>query len=218
VKRKGMYPRVQADTSGTGVASQAGGVALVETVRACGVDTALSAVLAPWRKPTARHDPAKVITDLAVTLELGGDCLADVALLCAEPSVFGLVASDPTVSRTIDALAADAPRALKAIDTARARARPLRGPDPQLEGHRPNQPSATRFRTESDLVRHRCPRRRAHRLDADARPHQARGAPVGTQTPTATAVQPRRPPRTPRPCPAVAPVRTLALGGGYWPR
>ena len=51
------------------------------------------------------HDPAKVITDLAVTLALGGDCLADVALLRAEPGVYGLVASAPTVSRTIDALA-----------------------------------------------------------------------------------------------------------------
>jgi len=33
------------------------------------------------------------------------------------------VASDPTVSRTVDALAADAPAALKAINTARAAAR-----------------------------------------------------------------------------------------------
>jgi hypothetical protein len=44
-----------------------------------------------------------VITDLAIALAVGGDCLADVALLRA---VFGAVASDPTVSRTIDALAA----------------------------------------------------------------------------------------------------------------
>ena len=61
--------------------------------------------------------------DLAVTLALGGDCLADVALLRAEPGVYGRVASDPTVSRTIDVLAADADAALKAIDTARAAAR-----------------------------------------------------------------------------------------------
>jgi hypothetical protein len=33
-----------------------------------------------------------------VALALGGDCLADVAVLQAEPAVFGLVASDPTVS------------------------------------------------------------------------------------------------------------------------
>jgi hypothetical protein len=54
VRRNGMYPRVQADTSGTGVVSQAGGVALVETIRASGLDLALSSALAPWRKPTTR--------------------------------------------------------------------------------------------------------------------------------------------------------------------
>jgi hypothetical protein len=123
VKRIGLYPRVQADTNGAGVVSQAGGVALVETVRAAGLDQALSTVLARWRKPMAIHDPAKVVTDLAVALALGGDCLADIALLRAEPAVFGAVGSDPTVSRTIDTLAADAPRALKAIDAARAAAR-----------------------------------------------------------------------------------------------
>lgn len=36
VKRIGLYPRVHADTSGDGVVSQAGGVALVETVRVAG--------------------------------------------------------------------------------------------------------------------------------------------------------------------------------------
>jgi hypothetical protein len=46
-----------------------------------------------------------------------------VALLRAEPGVYGLVASDPTVSRTITALAKDAPAVLAAIDTARAAAR-----------------------------------------------------------------------------------------------
>lgn len=65
------------------------------------------------------HDPAKVVLDLAVGLALGGDCLADVALLRAEPRVFGRVASDPTVSRTIDRLPADADRVLAAIDGAR---------------------------------------------------------------------------------------------------
>lgn len=120
VKRNGLYPRVHADTSGTGVVSQAGGVVLVETLRACGLDGALSAALAGWRRPMAIHDPGKVVCDLAVALALGGDCLADVALLRAEPAVFGLVASDPTVSRTVDALAADAPMALAAIDAARA--------------------------------------------------------------------------------------------------
>jgi hypothetical protein len=123
VKRSGLYPRVQADTDGVGVVSQAGGVLLVEAVRAAGLDQALSAALQRWRKPMALHDPGRVITDLGITLALGGDCFADVVLLRAEPAVFGHVASDPTVSRTIDALAADAPRALMAIDSARAAAR-----------------------------------------------------------------------------------------------
>jgi hypothetical protein len=95
VKNIGLYPRVRVDTSGTGVVSHAGGVALVETVRAAGLDRALSVALSRWRKPMAIHDPGKVITDLAVALALGGDCLADVGLLRAEPGVFGLVASDP---------------------------------------------------------------------------------------------------------------------------
>src|SRR5215207_1574003 len=102
---------VGVDAAGSGVVSQAGGVLLAETVRAVGLDRWLSAALAPWRKPAAVHDPAKVVCDLAVALALGGDCLADIGLLRAEPGVYGLVASDPTVSRTVDVLAADAPRA-----------------------------------------------------------------------------------------------------------
>jgi hypothetical protein len=45
------------------------------------------------------------------------------ALLRSEPGLYGRVASDATVSRTISALAADAPAALAGIDTARAVAR-----------------------------------------------------------------------------------------------
>ena len=132
-QRSGLYPRLSVDDAGSRLVSQAGVVALVDTVRVVGLDTALSAAVGPWRKPLARHDPAKVMLDLALSLAIGGDCLADVAVLREQPAVFGLVASDPTVSRTIDALAGDAPRALAAINTARARARAqawrLAGPD-----------------------------------------------------------------------------------------
>ena len=54
---------------------------------------------------------------------VGGDCLADIAVLRANPEVFGHVASDPTVSRVIDALAADADRVLAAINQVRAQSR-----------------------------------------------------------------------------------------------
>jgi hypothetical protein len=87
------------------------------------LDTALSAALEPWRKPRAVHDPGKVLLDLALAIAVGGDCLSDIGVLRAEPAVFGPVASDPTVSRLVDALAAAGPRALEAIRRARSEVR-----------------------------------------------------------------------------------------------
>ena len=122
-KRSGLYPCPKTDTAAATVVSQAGAVLLTETVRTVGLDHALSDGLAQWRRPAAVHDPAKVVLDLAVALAIGGDCLADIARLRAEPALFGRVASDPTVSRTIDRLAADPVAALRAINGARAVAR-----------------------------------------------------------------------------------------------
>ena len=79
MKITGLYPRVRVDTSATAAVGQAGGVLLIRTVAVTGLDRALSAALARWRKPLAVHDPGKIITDLALTLALGGDCLADLA-------------------------------------------------------------------------------------------------------------------------------------------
>ena len=122
-KAIGFYPCPDLDASGQQVVSHAGAVLLTQTIATVGLDHALSAALTRWRPRLAVHDPAKVVLDLAVGLAIGGDCLADVALLRAEPRVFGPVASDPTVSRTIDRLAADADRVLAAINAARAAAR-----------------------------------------------------------------------------------------------
>ncbi|SEO64166.1 Transposase DDE domain group 1 [Actinacidiphila rubida] len=96
---------------------------LVETVRKSGLDTAVSAALAPWRKARAVHDPGKMLLDVALAVALGGDCLADIEVLRAEPAVFGPVASDPTVSRLVDTLAGSGKRALTAIRRARAQVR-----------------------------------------------------------------------------------------------
>jgi hypothetical protein len=105
------------------VASQAGAVLLLETVRKIGLDQAISTALASWRKPRAVHDPGKILLDLALAVALGGDCLADVAMLRCEPAVFGPVASDPTVSRLIDTLAGSDEKALQAVRSARAEVR-----------------------------------------------------------------------------------------------
>lgn len=69
------------------------------------------------------HDPGKILLDVALAVALGGDCLADVGILRAEPAVFGAVASAPTVSRLLDALAASGPEALDAIRSTRAEVR-----------------------------------------------------------------------------------------------
>jgi hypothetical protein len=126
VKRRRLYPRVRVDARGASAVSQAGGVLLVETACAAGLDEGLSRALGPWRKPGSIHDPAKVLLDLAVAVALGADCMADAAVVRAEPGVFGLVASDATISRTVAALARDARTAdavLAAIDEVRAVAR-----------------------------------------------------------------------------------------------
>jgi hypothetical protein len=113
--------------------SQAGAVLLWETLRVTGLGRNLSRGLSRWRAPRAVHDPGKIVADLAAAVALGGDCLADIAVLREQPGLAGPVASDPVVSRLVAALAADGPRALKAIRAARAAARerawPLAGRD-----------------------------------------------------------------------------------------
>jgi Transposase DDE domain group 1 len=97
-----------------------------ETIRVAGLRSGLSRALAPWRSRRARHDPGKVLVDVAIAVALGGDCLADVAAVRAQHDLFGVVASDPTVSRVFAALATDvgtADAAVAAVRAARAAAR-----------------------------------------------------------------------------------------------
>ena len=115
--------KITVSADGTGLVSQAGVLLLAETLRVTGLGEGLSGGLARWRAPRAVHDPGKILTDLVVTLALGGDCLADVAVLRAQPELAGPVASDPVISRLVSALAAEGPRALRAIRQARAAAR-----------------------------------------------------------------------------------------------
>lgn len=103
--------------------SSAGGVLLRQTLRCCGLQKSMSAALASWRSPRAVHDPAKVLLDLVIAVALGGDCAADIAVVRAQPQLFGAVASDATVSRLVSALAEDPDAALAAIRGARAAAR-----------------------------------------------------------------------------------------------
>ena len=123
MKNSARSSRVTVSADGRGLVSQAGAVLLWETLRVTGLGRGLSDGLARWRAPRAVHDPGKVIADLAAAVALGGDCLADIAVLREQPELAGPVASDPVVSRLVRDLAADLPRALKAIRAARAAAR-----------------------------------------------------------------------------------------------
>lgn len=102
--------------------SSAGGALLAEAARATGLAKGLSQGLRGWRAPLALLDPGKVLLDLAVSIGLSGDCLADIAVVRAQADMFGRVASDSTVSRLADRRANDVDSALVAVRIARARA------------------------------------------------------------------------------------------------
>jgi hypothetical protein len=116
-------PKITVSADGPGIVSHAGALLLTEAAGITGLQAGLSDGLSRWRSSRAVHDPGKIVTDLAVAVALGGDCLADAGVLRAEPSLFGPVASDPVISRLVTRLAADAPAALQAIRAARAAAR-----------------------------------------------------------------------------------------------
>ena len=123
MKNNARSSKVTVSSDGKGLMSQAGAMLLWETIRVTGLGGGLSRALERWRAPRAVHDPGKIVADLAAALALGGDCLADIAVLREQPHLAGPVASDPVVSRLVAALAADQARALKAIRSARAAAR-----------------------------------------------------------------------------------------------
>jgi hypothetical protein len=132
------YPNLSADLSANRSVGQAGGALLTAASDASGLGRALEEALDPWAKPSCRHHPGKTLADLGTAVALGGDCLADVALVRAEADVYGPVASDATVSRLVASLGADADKAVEAVSEARARARArawrLAGDDSPLVG------------------------------------------------------------------------------------
>ena len=85
-----------------------------------GLTSALSAAIVDVRERRGRHDPGRVLRDLAVMLADGGDCLADLGVLRDQHVLFGSVCSDATAWRLIDVLDEDR---LDAVRRARAAAR-----------------------------------------------------------------------------------------------
>ncbi len=122
VTRGGRNFTVDVASDGEGLVSHAGAALLAETADRVGLTRALSAALAGVRERRGRHDPGRVIRDLAVMLADGGDCLSDLRVVRDQEPLFGAVASDTTAFRLIDRVARE-PGLLDGLRAAHARAR-----------------------------------------------------------------------------------------------
>src|SRR4051812_28026117 len=120
--RDGRSFTVGVAPDGAGLVSHAGAALVAEVADRLGLTGELSDALADVRERRGRHDPGRVIRDLAVMLADGGDCLSDLRAVRDQQPLFGPVASDATAFRLIDALARD-PQLLAGLRVARARAR-----------------------------------------------------------------------------------------------
>jgi len=112
--------RLRVRTDGAGLVGHAGSRLLAELAERSGLDAEMSKALAPLVKRRRRHDPGRVLVELAVTLADGGECIADLATLRQQPDLFGQVASTPTAWRVLDSI--EEPM-LERLLAARARAR-----------------------------------------------------------------------------------------------
>lgn len=120
VKASGSLGRLQVVADAEGLTSRAGTVLVAGVADRVGLTAGLAEALAGLRERRSRHDPGRVLRDLALTLADGGDCLADLRSLRDQETLFGPVASDATAWRTLASLDE---RRLQAIRVARAEAR-----------------------------------------------------------------------------------------------
>ena len=102
MQRAGRNFTVDVAADGEGLVSHAGAALLGEVADRVGLTRELSAGLVGVRERRGRHDPGRVIRDLAVMLADGGDCLSDLRAVRDQEPLFGAVASDSTAFRLID--------------------------------------------------------------------------------------------------------------------
>ncbi len=120
VERERSIESVQVVADAEGLTSRAGTALVAALADRVGLTAALAEALAGLRERRSRHDPGRVLRDLALMLADGGDCLADLRSLRDQETLFGEVASDATAWRVLAALDE---RRLEAIRQARAEAR-----------------------------------------------------------------------------------------------
>jgi hypothetical protein len=94
--------RFEVTADGDGLVGHVGAALLVGLADRLGLPAELDRWVGQGQPGRARHRAGKVLTDLAVMLADGGDCLSDLAVLCDQPGLFGPVASTPTAWRVIE--------------------------------------------------------------------------------------------------------------------
>jgi len=122
VTHAGRRMKVEVTSDGEGLVSHAGSALLAGLAEKTGLTRALSRELGGVRRRRGRHDPGRVIADLAVMLADGGDCLVDLRAMRDQAPLFGQVASASTAFRLVDQIAGD-PVGLERLRAAHARAR-----------------------------------------------------------------------------------------------
>ena len=123
-------PRVEVSARGPELTSRAGTALLSGLADRLGLTEGLTKALRCHSRQ-ARHEPGRIVRDLAVMLADGGDCLIDLGALRDQQVLFGPVASEATAYRCVERLGAEQLAGIRAARAAaRARAWELGG-DPR---------------------------------------------------------------------------------------
>ena len=119
VKRISTRPCVGFTGGGRGLASHAGARLLADLADNVGLTAVLSVAMAGSKQRGGGHDRGRVLADAAVMVADGGEAIGDIAVLAAQPRLFGEVASPSTLWRTLEA----AGHRVEQLKAARAEAR-----------------------------------------------------------------------------------------------
>jgi hypothetical protein len=120
VKHTQPRPPMRVKVDGKGLVSHSGTRLLADMAEVSGLQDDLSVALSPLVRRRRRHDPGRVLVDLAVMAVDGGGYSSDLAPLRDQPVLFGPVASQPTAWRLLNAIDDSV---VAALNRARAQAR-----------------------------------------------------------------------------------------------
>ncbi len=111
---------IKITTDGEGLVSHAGALLIVEVAEKVGLSDGLGEAVADTLERKPVHDRGKALTDIAVAIVDGADCLTDVEVLGEQTDLHGSVASNSTMDRILSSIGE---KELSLMREARAQAR-----------------------------------------------------------------------------------------------